>query len=238
MLPRTKLFLAALVVAALAAPVERLAAQSRRGRPAPPPNLSPLVDPDWGVVEAFVWETLEQKKKYERDDLITTTDVEPVLARLGDANWDVPQQEKLLDRTVNSGDQLATLLGSKRGLKFMRSVSNREGVYDQLDRLLQLPGGDRMVRDMIHAHNGVDLLEYYFDHADRGINLSELLPNRPNGRPPQDKDFRKPTGRIYTGASLIEHLQVIYEAQLQAIAEAKAKAAKEAAANDAASVDG
>lgn len=204
-----------------------LAAQSPRAAATPDSagGLSPGDRGDWNAVERFAWEVLDEKKKYERDDLITSNDVEVVLAQLGGAGWDVPQQDKLLTRAVPASDTLARLLSSKQGVKFMRAVSNRKGIYDQLDRLLQLPGGDNMVRDMITAHNGVQLVDYYFNHANRGINLTELLPRRGDGQPATDKDFRKPTGRIYTGGSLIEHLRVIYEAQLEAIEIAKAEAA-------------
>lgn len=235
MLARKSLLVAGAVLMVGASPAGSLAAQTPQAAAAPASaaGLSPADRADWNAVERFVWEILDEKKKYQRDDLIATSDIERVLAELDDAGWDVPQQEKLLERSVSAGDPLAKLLGTKQGLRFMRSVSSRKGIYDQLDRLLQLPGGDRMVRDMIIANNGVQLVDYYFDHADRGIDLTELLPRQGNGQPAKDKDFRKPTGRIYTGASLIEHLRIIYEAQLEAIAVAKAEAALAAAEQEA-----
>lgn len=171
----------------------------------------------WAVIEAHVWHALEQKKGFQRKDLLTQADAKNVLDRLRKAGWNVPKQEQLLEYILADSHPLVTTLQGSKGTAFMRKVSDRKNIFDQLDRLTQLPGGTKTLKSMVQAKDGQKLVDYYFGSAAKGNTLTQTLPRGISGKPPKDADFEKPTGKIYNGEQFLVKLKIIFEAQAKAV---------------------
>ncbi len=159
----------------------------------------------WDKSAAIVKSTLATRQGYRPGDLISRSEVQAVLAALKDAGWDVADQSKLLDLVLEDSNFLVRQARTASGTKFLRGVAGDKLPIDRLDRLARMPGGQNLVRTIISLPNGQDLMG---KQPTPGLgDLTELLPKRANGLTPVDKDFDKPTGRIYTEAALLTELQ-------------------------------
>lgn len=170
----------------------------------------------WNDLESAIWKALEEEKGFKANDLISQSDAERVLKALRKTGWNPPKQDQLLKLVLADGHALVTLLKGSKGAAFMRKVSGKKNIYDQLDRLLQMPGGEKTVKAMTTAKDGYKLVDYYFGAAGSGNTLAQTLPRGISGKPPKDPDFEKPTGKIYTGEQLAAKLKLIFEAQVKA----------------------
>jgi len=145
---------------------------------------------------------------YKPGDLILREQVAPVFNRIKRLGWDVADRQQILARIHQPSDLLAQqLLGSEKGVRFMRTISKYPLGYDRIDRLNRLPLGKRTVHDLIHKVGGAEMIRY-MTTAKGGLALGQMLSEDSGG-----KDFNKPTGRIYTQEQLIEALKDSYKAE-------------------------
>lgn len=165
----------------------------------------------WGAVVETVKLQLATRHGYLPGDLITRGDVEPVFKKLHTLGWDVADREQLLKLVLEDGHFLAKQLRSAPGLKFARGVAREQLVFDRLDRLSNMPGGERLIHDMIRLPNGQSFMAR---RPTPGFtDLTILLPKQANGKTPRDKDFNKPTGKIYTESDLVKALEKSWQAR-------------------------
>ncbi len=162
--------------------------------------------PAFSVVRSTVEQHFATIPEFEKGDLITREQVEPLLAQLELLGWKVADRPAILSQALTPGDFVASeLRGSKKGLAFMRAVSRLPAAYDRLDRLARLPRGKQTVHDMIHKTGGAELIKY-LTTAKGGKELGRMLSHAPKGH-----DFNKPTGRIYTVTDLLDQLEASYK---------------------------
>ena len=86
----------------------------------------------------------------------------------------------------------------------MRKVAGQERIYDRLDRISQVAGGESLLQGLVRLPDGE---RYTMRNPPRGRpDLLELLPKDGSGKTRTIKDYGKPTGQIYTEADLVERL--------------------------------
>jgi hypothetical protein len=165
--------------------------------------------PPFPRIERTVREHFAGQRDFRSGDIIARGDVAQVLGQLRAIGWDVPNQEQLLNRTLEDQHYLVRTLRSPRGRTFMRKISRQRLPYDKLDRATKLPGGERLIVDLLRSPDA--------DRVFRGGNvvgfqsLARQVPR--SSRTPRPSDFVQPTGRIYTVEALLEALRVGYQAE-------------------------
>jgi hypothetical protein len=156
-------------------------------------------------VAALVRTVLTAKQGYQPGDILSQSDAKAVLDALAKAGLKVSQQDDLLKLLLDDGSFLVKELRSPPGVKFMRGVAHEPIPFDRLDRLSSMPGGERLVHSIIRLPNGQT---YMSAKPTPGFtDLTTLLPKQANGKTPVNKDFNKPTGKIYTEAALVQAIQ-------------------------------
>lgn len=165
----------------------------------------------WGDIERLVKQQLATRHGYRAGDLISRSEVETVLQLLEQSGWKVPEKEKLTERVLEDGHYLVRQSRTQAGQKFLRGVAGESLVYDRLDRLIAMPGGQQLVHDIMRLPDGQKLMS---KKPTAGFSdLTILLPKQANGKTPHDKNFDKPTGRIYTETDLLKALQESWQKQ-------------------------
>lgn len=159
----------------------------------------------WQSIVSAVGSTLAARQGYRPGDIISQQDVKGVLAALKEEGWEVPEQSKLMELVLEDSNFLVRQARTQAGTKFMRGVAGDKLPFDRLDRLSRMSGGQQLVQTIIHLPDGQALMGR---HPTPGLgDLTELLPKQANGLTPVDKNFNKPTGRIYTESELITALE-------------------------------
>lgn len=165
----------------------------------------------WATVVQTVRAQLATRHGYLPGDLIARGDVEPVMQALEKQGWKPATPEELLKLLLDDGHFLVRQLRSTPGMKFMRGVAKEPLVFDRLDRLSEMPGGQQLVHDIIRLPDGQQLMKK--KPTPGFTDLSILLPKQANGKTPTIKDYSKPTGKIYTENDLVKALEKAYHAK-------------------------
>jgi hypothetical protein len=159
----------------------------------------------WNDVAETVHRQLATRQGYQSGDLIAKSEVTAVLDQLKSLGWDVPERDKLLGLFLDDGHFLVQELRTPAGVRFIRGVAQQPIVFDRLDRLSGMPGGQRLIHDMIRLPNGQSFMS---PHPTPGFtDLTILLPKQANGKTPRDPNFNKPTGKLYTEKDLLKALE-------------------------------
>ena len=138
---------------------------------------------------------------YQRGNLITRDQVEPLLGRLRGMGLALPDAKQVLRDVLPADGFLPQQFASPAGRSFMRQISSFPNAYDLLDRLSRLPRGRQTIRDLIRGPDGYKMLQY-MSTTQGGRQLAKMLSNSPGAG-----DFNKPTGRIYTAEDLLRRLK-------------------------------
>jgi hypothetical protein len=168
--------------------------------------------PSFKRVEHVVAAQLGKTSGYERNDLLSKRDVQPLFRQLANIGWKVSDQQAILQQVLHDDHPLVQELRTPEGRKFMRRVSGQASIYDRLDRLSQDERGRESLRTLIRLPN-----DKLFGHATANSqvsNMSDLvqLIDRGNANRRGTKDLDKPTGRIYTADDLLERLRQSHQA--------------------------
>jgi hypothetical protein len=166
---------------------------------------SPPKELSWGEVPPLVGAQLAQRVGYRRGDLLSRGDARGVLEQLEARGWKVDESEELLEKFLDDGHFLVRELRTPTGQRFARGVANDRLVFDRLDRLTGMPGGQQLIHDMMRLPDGQQLMS---QRPTPGFtDLTILLPKQANGRTPRDRNFNQPTGKIYTEEGLLSALE-------------------------------
>ena len=156
------------------------------------------------VIGQVVGRHFQGKRDYRDGDLIDRDDVTQILAVLKERGWSPDRAKEIESAALPANDFLVKLLSSSQGRRFMRKVKSFKLIYDRLDRIARVSGGQRMLTDLVRLPDGH---RYAAWRPKRGTpNLLDFLPKRGNGRRRSIKDYDKPTGKIYTAEQLQERL--------------------------------
>ncbi|MBI3465787.1 MAG: hypothetical protein HY000_22450 [Planctomycetes bacterium] len=157
---------------------------------------------------------------FEKSDLISRSQAEPVFNKLAELGWAVADKAAILSALPADSDLIVKELRSPQGRKFMRSIASYPDAYDRLDKLSQLPEGKSSIRTLIKGPGGNKLLDFLTSSTGRP-QAGELLAHSPEGH-----DFNRATGRLYTLDALVERLEQSYRAAAEATANAEDRAKK------------
>jgi hypothetical protein len=158
--------------------------------------------PDDHAVAKVVEELLASQPDYQKDDLITRSQVEKVVAKLVSDGVKISDPASVVKRALADDSFLVKELATPGGKKFMRKISQRAGEFAHLDRLSTIPRGQTLVHDLIRTKDGDKMIQYLAT-TKGGKNMGGMMAQARGG-----VDLNKPTGRIYTAADLVAALKV------------------------------
>ncbi|MCA9120549.1 MAG: hypothetical protein H6822_14040 [Planctomycetaceae bacterium] len=174
----------------------------------------PSTFPVYNEVQRIVDQHFGAQTQLRPGDVISQSEVSELFLKLEDAGWKVGDRNDLFKRLLPTNDPLIRILRSTRGIKFMRQVSSDTLIYDRLDRIVQEPGGERLLADLVKLP---DAARYAKQKTPPGVpDLEDFLPKGRSGKARQVEDYDKATGKIYTVPDFEKALQKSYEqARLQ-----------------------
>ncbi len=167
---------------------------------------SPL--PAFQHVEGMIRAHFEEAK-LGPTGLVTREDVQALITKLGKAGWQVEDQQEILSRTLPESHVLVKTLRNKRGQRFTKKASKYKLLYDRLERISDVPGGKKLLRDLMKLP---DAHRYARPRASRGVpDLVSLLPKTGDGKKRRVKDYHQPTGNLYTQEDVLARLKESYD---------------------------
>jgi hypothetical protein len=175
---------------------------------------SPRKLPQLDDVMAYVDRHFANTTDYRPGDIISTSNVMPLLEGLDRIGWKVPNGKSLMKRVSSDNDYVVKQLRTDPGRKFMQQICNLPLGYDRLFHLSRIPLGRQQVHKLIRTKDGYKMIEY-MTTTQMGKNFGKQLSNSPRGT-----DFNKPTGDIYTAVALKAELEKSYAITLQMLAKA------------------
>jgi hypothetical protein len=148
--------------------------------------------PDFSTISRAIDRWFEAQPDFQPGDLITRTEIETVLTKLDAAGVHVPNATVISQLALANDSFLIRELTTSTGLKFMRKVARGPGAFDHLDRLSEIPRGQKIISDLIREKDGDKLIEYLAT-TKGGQKMGSMMGSVTGG-----VDLNKPTGRIYT----------------------------------------
>lgn len=140
---------------------------------------------------------------FKEHDLITRGTVDPVLAALHRAGWNVARIEEGVDFYLSDRHALAVQLRTPAGKTLMRNIGGWDNAYDRLARLASFAAGRRLVEKVVQDPNGVEFVKRLCRPEASGL-LSQF------GAESSLQNFDVPSGRIYTKAAFLDHLRTMH----------------------------
>jgi hypothetical protein len=162
--------------------------------------------PDFDKVSQAVLAYFQSEPDQQRGDLISQREVKAALAQVAAIGWDVPGEEKVVDRALADNSFIICEFSTPDGRKFMRKLAQQPGTFSRLDRLSSLGNGEATIHSLIHDKKGDDFITYLATTSS-GKSLGKMMAGTKGG-----VDLNKPTGRIYTADELIDALKQVYDA--------------------------
>ena len=146
----------------------------------------------------------ESEPDYVDGDLISRSQVEPLIEQFQDMGWTVFDRDEILAEIPEDEDYIVRKFSTEKGRRFMRAIAKYPKAYDRLDRLQRIPRGRKLIHEMIHAKGGRKIMKH-LTTADGDKNLRMVV-----GRVPRGFKFKVPTGRILTVKRFLERLEEAY----------------------------
>ncbi len=143
--------------------------------------------------------------EYQPGGILSRSEAEPLFSRLKQMGWVVADREAILAAILPDNAFMVQQLRTPVGRKFAVQISAYPDGYDRLDRLSRLPRGKAVVRNLILATGGQEMIEY-MTTTPGGVALGKMLSQDPRGA-----KFNQPTGRIYTVEMLLDRLKRSYD---------------------------
>ena len=160
---------------------------------------------DFSKVKNLVQWHFSLRRDHAPGDIVSRSNVEPVLKQLRLIGWVIPDQKSILNRVLRDDDYLVRQLRRTVGRKFMRNVREYPMVYDRMHRLTGLANGRRALQEMIRTPGGHKVMLQLTQKTDDQKRDPILAGVR------TDANFDKPTGRIYTVEHLLAALKKSYD---------------------------
>ena len=165
--------------------------------------------PAWNDINSYVDRHFENTPDFQPGDIISVSNVEPLLDGLDKMGWTVLNRKTLLNIVPKDSDFVVKQLRTKPGYLFMRQISKYPLCYDRLYHLAAIPRGRQQVYDLVRAKDGYKMIEY-MTTTQQGKNLGTQLSHSPHG-----ENFNKSTGLIYTEKELKVELEKSYAETLK-----------------------
>jgi hypothetical protein len=194
----------AVVVIALLATIGRVQAAEPKAMPS-----------EFSKIEKAVRSYFKTLPDYQPGDIISRSQVEPLLKRADLFGWLGKQREAILDDLLEDNDFLVQQLRSDSGREFLKKTADYPGGLDRLDRWSRMNHGQKTVRSLIRLPVAENLIEYMVEEPG-----GKVL-GRHESRAPGGTNLNESTGRIYTVPMLTARLKTAYHAESSKTAKAK-----------------
>jgi hypothetical protein len=155
-------------------------------------------------IAAVVQRHFASDTSFVAGDLISRSDVEPIINELLDLGFRPNESEELYDAILPDNDRLVRLLKNPHGIKFMRQISSIPGVYDRLERLSWTESGRQLIDSLIERPDGPQLLKNLI--APGGAKAVEQI----FAGDSRGANFQRPTGHVHTAPELLQRLLASY----------------------------
>jgi hypothetical protein len=165
--------------------------------------------PDQAAVLRVVQSQLAPNRDRRDGDILSKGDVIPVFDALEKNGWTVADRDAILKKVLDENDSLVQLLRTPAGKRFMRQVSGYRLIYDRLDRIARVSGGEIMIRDLVKLPDGEKYAR--FPPARVLPDLLDLLPKERSAKRRAIPDYEKPTGKIYTVKDFTAQIEKSHE---------------------------
>ena len=143
------------------------------------------------------------KHKVPTNEIISRRDVLPLVAVL-ESEGMILDRKKLMEVIPADQSALVQLLRTENGRKFIGQTSNNKLMFDRLERISNEPGGKRLLSDIMKLP---DAARYAKIDTGRGVpDLIDVLPKSGSSKTRRVKDYKKPTGRLYTFNDVVGYL--------------------------------
>jgi len=150
---------------------------------------------------------------YRPGDIISQSEVEAALRQLATYGFQPEDSQEILGDTLPDSNPLITLLRTGRGRKYMAKVNGYTLIYDRLDRVSRVSGGQTTLDMLVRLPNG-EKFSSLKGELPKGVpDILDLMPKTGNGLVRSIKGYEKPTGRIYSEADLVERLSRSFESE-------------------------
>ncbi len=163
------------------------------------------IDPDQISMSRYRRIVAEFVKEHEvpTNEIITRQDIGTFLTALKSQGMILDTKE-LMELIPGDESSLVRLLRTKNGRNFMAQTSNNRLMFDRLDRIANEQGGKRLLRDLMKLP---DAARYAKIDTGPGVpDLIDFLPKVGSSKTRQVKDYKKPTGKLYTFNDVVEYL--------------------------------
>ncbi|HEX4415636.1 MAG TPA: hypothetical protein VH107_18530 [Lacipirellulaceae bacterium] len=147
---------------------------------------------DFSTISRAIDTWFENQPEYQPGDLITRAQIETVLKKLAAAGVRVPDAQAISQLGLANDSYLVRELTTPAGRRFMHKLSHDPGAYSHLDRLSEIPRGQKTINDLIREKDGDKLIDY-LSTTKGGQKMGSMMGSVSGG-----VDLNKPTGRIYT----------------------------------------
>ena len=162
--------------------------------------------PSYSKVKQIVQLHFHTLYDFQKNDLITRSQVKPLFKDLRLLGWKVSDEKMILHKILVDHDFLARELRSPKGKKIMREISSTPGIYDLLKQMSNLRGGTKTVHQLLQLPNGAENIKTLKTTKRGKTILDGLQKGAPKGT-----NINKPTGMIFTQAQLQKQLKISYE---------------------------
>ena len=153
------------------------------------------------AVAKVVDEFFASQPGFQKDDLITRSQVEKVVAKVISDGVKISDPASVVQRGLPDDSFLVREFSTPNGKRFMRKIAPHAGGYSHLDRLSTIPRGQSLIRDLMRTKDGDKMIEYLAT-TKGGKNMGDMMAQVRGG-----VDLNKPTGRIYTAEDLVTALK-------------------------------
>lgn len=175
-------------------------------------GAEPVQSPEAKQIEAFTKKFFASQPDYQNGNLVTQSQVAGLLKAMLKHEWVVnpKDKEQLLKRVLADDAFLVKQLNTtQRGRTFLNKIRNYPGGIDRLDKIAQMPKGQRDVHAMIYKIPDGDRWIQGMTMTEHGRRMGESISRW------QHDNFNEKTGRIYTLDQLIPELvKVVHLPQL------------------------
>jgi hypothetical protein len=192
-----RVFVPLLIALALAAPLAASDAKTPADKPLP----------SFDAIKQIVERELAKRPFYQPGDLLSRSDLEPIVDALQSQGWPIPT-ETFYDDVLPDSAPLVALLHSRSGRPFMRQVAGFPEVYDRLERMTWPYGGTKLLRQWMSDPEGVAHVKRLT--TPEGIKQFE----RDFAQDDRSPNFGLPSGKIHTADELLAELKRVH-AQLR-----------------------
>lgn len=138
--------------------------------------------------------------------VISRSQVKPLFYALLNAGWRVKEAEEIYKLVPDDDDFIVKQLRTPDGVDFAKDVAKFPGAWDTIERLAKMPHGHSTIERLVKGPDGYKMIEY-ITTTPGGQNMATMLSEAPEG-----KDFKKPTGKVYTIPMLMDRLKQSYDA--------------------------